>query len=152
MEYSTFFPIEFYLFLCFFIFFKFYFIFKLYIIVLVLKIESLCYFCYWVGERNGNPLQYSCLENPLDGGAWQTTVHGVEKSRTWLSDFTSSPVWVLHIYLILILYQTYDFKYFLPSHTVFSFWYFFCSAEAFLFEVARIMYFCLCSCCFWCRT
>ena len=32
--------------------------------------------------RNGNPLQYSCLENPIDRGAWQTTVHGVRKSRT----------------------------------------------------------------------
>ena len=40
------------------------------------------------GERNGNPLQYSCLENPMDGGAWSATVHGVTKSRTRLSDFT----------------------------------------------------------------
>ena len=38
---------------------------------------------------NGNPLQYSCLENPMDRGAWQATVHGVAKSRTQLSDFTS---------------------------------------------------------------
>ena len=37
---------------------------------------------------NGNPLQYSCLENPMDGGAWWTTVHGVAKSQTGLSDFT----------------------------------------------------------------
>ena len=40
------------------------------------------------GEGNGNPLQYSCLENSLDGGVWWATVHGVAKSRTWLSDFT----------------------------------------------------------------
>ena len=40
------------------------------------------------GEGNGNPLQYSCLENPMDGGAWLATVHGVAKSRTRLSDFT----------------------------------------------------------------
>ena len=39
------------------------------------------------GEGNGNPLQYSCLESPLDGGAWQATVHGVAKSRTQLSNF-----------------------------------------------------------------
>ena len=39
-------------------------------------------------EGNGNPLQYSCLENPMDGGSWQATVHGVAKSRTRLSDFT----------------------------------------------------------------
>ena len=41
------------------------------------------------GEGNGNPLQYSCLENPMDGGAWLATVHGVAKSRTRLSDFTT---------------------------------------------------------------
>ena len=40
------------------------------------------------GEVNGNPLQYSCLENPMDGGAWWAAVHGVAKSRIWLSDFT----------------------------------------------------------------
>ena len=40
------------------------------------------------GEGNGNPLQYSCLENPMDGGAWWAAVHGVAKSRTPLSDFT----------------------------------------------------------------
>ena len=40
------------------------------------------------GEGNGNPLQYSCLENPMDGGAWQATVHGVAKSRKQLNDFT----------------------------------------------------------------
>ena len=40
------------------------------------------------GEGNGNPLQYSCLENPMDKGAWLATVHGVTKSQTRLSDFT----------------------------------------------------------------
>ena len=40
------------------------------------------------GEGNGNPLQYSCLKNPMDRGAWWTTAHGVAKSRTRLSDFT----------------------------------------------------------------
>ena len=40
------------------------------------------------GEGNGTPLQYSCLENPVDGGAWWALVHGVAKSRTRLSDFT----------------------------------------------------------------
>ena len=39
------------------------------------------------GGGYGNPLQYSCLENPMDGGAWRATVHGVAKSRTRLSDF-----------------------------------------------------------------
>ena len=40
------------------------------------------------GEGNGTPLQYSCLENPTDGGAWMAAVHGVAESRTQLSDFT----------------------------------------------------------------
>ena len=40
------------------------------------------------GEGNGIPLQHSCLENPMDGGAWQATVHGVTKSQTQLSDLT----------------------------------------------------------------
>ena len=40
------------------------------------------------GEGNGSPLQCSCLENPMDGGAWYFAVHGVTKSQTRLSDFT----------------------------------------------------------------
>ena len=40
------------------------------------------------GEGNGNPLQYSCLENPMDGEAWQVTVQGVPRIQTWLSNFT----------------------------------------------------------------
>ena len=46
--------------------------------------------CSWIriGEGNGNPLQYSCLENPMDRGAWWAIVHGVSKSQTRLSDFT----------------------------------------------------------------
>ena len=41
-----------------------------------------------MGEGNGTPLQYSCLENPMDGGAWCAAVHGVARSRTRLSNFT----------------------------------------------------------------
>ena len=41
-----------------------------------------------LGEGNGTPLQYSCLENPMDGGAWEAAVHGVATSWTRLSDFT----------------------------------------------------------------
>ena len=44
--------------------------------------------CKSLGEGNGIPLQYSCLENPMDRGPWWAAVHGVSKSRTWLSDFT----------------------------------------------------------------
>ena len=55
-----------------------------------------CYEMLWIlvwyvrqyGEGNGTPLQYSCLENPMDRGAWWAAVHGVAKSRTWLSNFT----------------------------------------------------------------
>ena len=42
------------------------------------------------GEGNGTPLQYSCLENPMDGRAWKAAVHGVAEGRTRLSDFTFS--------------------------------------------------------------
>ena len=44
------------------------------------------------GEGNGYPLQYSCLENPMDRGAWRAKVHGVSKSHTWLSDWTTRKV------------------------------------------------------------
>ena len=53
------------------------------------------------GEGNGNPLQYSCLENLMDGGAWQAAVHGVAKSRTRLSDFT-----FFFIFIFILLYNT----------------------------------------------
>ena len=43
--------------------------------------------CPCLGEGDGTPLQYFCLENPMDGGAWWAAVHGVVKSQTWLSDF-----------------------------------------------------------------
>ena len=42
----------------------------------------------WDGEGNGTPLQYCCLENPMDGGAWWAAVYGVAQSQTRLSDFT----------------------------------------------------------------
>ena len=42
------------------------------------------------GEWNGNPFHYSCLGNPMDRGVWQDTVHGVTKSRTWLSEHQCS--------------------------------------------------------------
>ena len=42
------------------------------------------------GAGNGNPLQYSCLENSMDRGSWWATVHGVTKTWTWLSDWTTT--------------------------------------------------------------
>ena len=42
----------------------------------------------YTSQGNGTPLQYSCLENPMDGGAWKAAVHGVTKSQTRLSNFT----------------------------------------------------------------
>ena len=44
----------------------------------------------WSGEGNGNPLQYSCLENPMDGGAWWAAIYGVAKSQTQLQQLSSS--------------------------------------------------------------
>ena len=43
-----------------------------------------------IGEGNGNPLQYSCLENPKDGGAWWAAIYGVAQSQTWLKQLSSS--------------------------------------------------------------
>ena len=51
-------------------------------------LTSLKHFQIHYGEGNGTPLQYSCLENPMGGGAWKAAVHGVAEGRTWLSDFT----------------------------------------------------------------
>ena len=50
-----------------------------------------------LGEGNGTPLQYSCLANPMDRGAWEAAVHGVANSRTQLSDFTSHQIMKLII-------------------------------------------------------
>ena len=57
------------------------------------------------GGGNGNPLRYSCLENPMDRGAWWATGHGVTKSGTWLSVHYYSP-WhcgVDHLFLLAVL-------------------------------------------------
>ena len=50
---------------------------------------------YWAGEGNGNPLQYSCLDNPMDRGVWWVAVHGVAQSQTWLKrlSISSSNIW-----------------------------------------------------------
>ena len=53
------------------------------------------------GVRNGNPLQYSCLENPMDRGAWRATVNGVTQSWTRLSDLTPWQVHWLHQWSLL---------------------------------------------------
>ena len=55
------------------------------------KFKNICFISYLdfvFGEGNGNPLQYSCLENPMDRVAWKAAVHGVAEGRTRLSDFT----------------------------------------------------------------
>ena len=49
-------------------------------------VEEFDHLVHLVGEVNGNPLQYSRLENPMEGGAWWATVHGVRKSQIRLSD------------------------------------------------------------------
>ena len=53
----------------------------------VLESDNHIYGELWL-TGNGTPLQYSCLENPMDGGAWWAAVHGVARSQTGLSDFT----------------------------------------------------------------
>ena len=62
-----------------------------------------------IGEGNGNPLLYSCLENPRDGGAWWAAVYGVSQSQTWLKRLSSSSSSILtsnHMFLV----QTYQYK------------------------------------------
>ena len=49
-----------------------------------------------IGEGNGNPLQYSCLENPRDGGAWWAAIYGVVQSRTWLKRLSSSSAYSIN--------------------------------------------------------
>ena len=63
------------------------------------------------GEGNGNPIQYSCLENPMDRGAGWATVHGVAKSRTRLSDFSS--LYKVPLYRLFI-----QFVRFITSHLI----------------------------------
>ena len=54
------------------------------------------------GGGNGNPLQYSCLENPMDKGAWRVTVHGVLKTLTWLK-----PVSTQHTHMCIYMLKQY---------------------------------------------
>ena len=58
-----------------------------------------------IGEGNGNPLQWSCLENPRDGRAWWAAVYGVAQSRTRLKRLSSSSSTKLNIFLILPHYR-----------------------------------------------
>ena len=63
-------------------------------------------FHFWllcIGEGNGNPLQCSCLENPMDRGAWWAAVHGVAKGQTQLSDFTFA--FDFHFWLSLLTFM-----------------------------------------------
>ena len=61
------------------------FVFCLHFHILIFELSNISNF---IGKGNGTPLQYSCLENPMDGGAWQASDHRVGKSRTRLSNFT----------------------------------------------------------------
>ena len=51
-----------------------------------------------LGDGNGTPLQYSCLENPMDGGSWLAAVHGVAKSQTRLKELSSSSSSIMATY------------------------------------------------------
>ena len=63
------------------------------------------------GEENGNLLQYSCLENSMDRGALQATGHGVAKSQTQLSNFTSSLLQTIIVIYLNQLYPTFLFTF-----------------------------------------
>ena len=66
------------------------------------------------GELNGNPLQYSCLENSTDREAWKATVHGVAKSRMQLSDFT----FTFHSPLAMFVFHVHETFYFVYRFTL----------------------------------
>ena len=65
-------------------------VFALYVCVCISALQIGSSVPFFLGEGNGTPLQSSCLENPMDGGAWWAAVHGVAKRWTQLSDFTFS--------------------------------------------------------------
>ena len=60
------------------------------------------------GVGNGNPLQYSCLENPMDRGAWQATVHGIAKSQARLSTHSSVTVITISSVSGVVLHRVYS--------------------------------------------
>ena len=61
------------------------------------------------GGGNGSPLQYSCLGNPMDRGAWQAIVHGVEKSSTYLSTPTSTHTFLNPVFPKIFVNDVYFF-------------------------------------------
>ena len=61
---------------------------------MVFKVRDLTILVSDSGEGSGSPLQCSCLENPMDGGAWWAAVHGVAQSQTWLKWLSSSSEWL----------------------------------------------------------
>ena len=69
------------------------------------------------GEGNGNALQYSCLENPIDRGAWRAIVHRVAKSQTQLSDYILKLFFFFKIFFLLFLMRT-IFKVFVEFVTI----------------------------------
>ena len=68
------------------------------------------------GGGLGNPRQYSCLENPMDRGAWKATVHGVPKSQTWLSDLTFTAFSNIHIRSWFLHFACFNFYFFLHGY------------------------------------
>ena len=79
------------------------------------------------GEGNGNPLQYSCLKNPMDGGAWWATVHGSQRVRQDWATSLSLSIYIyiyisyitLYIYHILYIYITFIYRYHVYIHKFF---------------------------------
>ena len=63
------------------------------------------------GGGHGNPLQYSCLENPMDGGAWGAIVHGVAESRTRLSSLTFTFAFNTYLYKCIFSEQAEHFNF-----------------------------------------
>ena len=62
------------------------------------------------GEGNGNVFQYSCLENPMDRGAWRATVHGVAKSQIGLKRLSTHACTYIHIYVHILFQILFHFR------------------------------------------
>ena len=90
------------------------------------------------GEGNGNPLQYSCLENPMDGGAWWAAVYGVSQSQTQLKRLSSSSI--LKIYFPKPWVHILCFTLFFPILSVNLFFCLFVLNQFYCFSFWKIVY------------
>ena len=115
------------------------------LIVFFFPLLKLYIYIFWttivlkiIGEGNGNPLQYSCLENPMDGGAWWAAVYGVSQSQTQLKRLSSSSI--LKIYFPKPWVHILCFTLFFPILSVNLFFCLFVLNQFYCFSFWKIVY------------